>query len=284
MNSRATVPARILAWIGGAWSASLPGQAFSLAWRVAASPFRGRRSTLRQILDVFLQQTYFTAVEPVGIVFFLAVVIGGVTLVEFSTLLPRLGTSNVLGEVMVLAILRELGPLFTGFLVAGRSGSALAAYIGNMKVAGEVDSLEAMGIDPVRFLVLPAVLGCTMGLTCLSILFTATALFGGFFLARVLVVVFPGALGLDTGFWDYTDRVASALGATDLVLIMLKPACFGLVIAILACLAGLRLEKSPHEVPQGTRSAVVQSFVSIVLLDGIFATVFVIPGLTGVLP
>ncbi|MBK8800602.1 MAG: ABC transporter permease [Fibrobacteres bacterium] len=284
MRSRAGLPARILEWIGGAWSASLPGQAVSLTWRVAASPFRGRRSTLRQILDVFLQQTYFTAVEPAPIVFFLAVLIGGVTLVEFTTLLPRLGTSNVLGEVMVLAIVRELGPLFTAFLVAGRSGSALATYIGNMKVAGEVDSLEAMGIDPVRFLVLPAVLGCTIGLTCLSLLFTAAALFGGFFLAQGLVVLFPGSLGLETGFLEYVGRVSSALGATDLVLIVFKPAVFGLVVALLACLAGLRLEKSPHEVPQGTRSAVVQSFVSIVILDGIFATMFVIPGLAGVLP
>ncbi|QQS06668.1 MAG: ABC transporter permease [Fibrobacterota bacterium] len=284
MSSRATIPARILEWIGGAWSASLPGQVVSLAWRVAASPFRGRRSTLRQIMEVFLQQTFFTAVEPAPIVLLLAVLIGGVTLVEFTTLLPRLGTSNVLGEVMVLAIVRELGPLFTAFLVAGRSGSALATYIGNMKVAGEVDSLEAMGIDPVRFLVLPAVLGCTIGLTCLSLLFTATAMFGGFFFARGLVFLFPGSLGLETGFLEYVGRVSTALGATDLVLIVAKPAVFGLVIALLACLAGMRLEKSPHEVPQGTRSAVVQSFVSIVLLDGIFATLFVIPGLAGVLP
>ncbi len=233
---------------------------------------------------MFLQQTYFTAVEPVVIVLLLAVLIGGVTLVEFTTLLPRLGTSNVLGEVMVLAIVRELGPLFTAFLVAGRSGSALATYIGNMKVAGEVDSLEAMGIDPVRFLVLPAVLGCTVGLACLSLVFTAAALFGGFFLAQMLVLLFPGSLGLETGFLPYLDRISSALSATDLVLIVFKPAVFGLVVALLASLSGLSLEKSPHEVPQGTRSAVVQSFVSIVLLDGIFATMFVIPGLAGVLP
>jgi phospholipid/cholesterol/gamma-HCH transport system permease protein len=251
---------------------------------VVACLFRGRKTSVRQIAEVFLQQTYYTAVEAAPIVIVLAVLIGGVTLVEFATVLPRVGNSEVLGDVMVLAILRELAPLFTAFLVAGRTGSALATYIGNMKVAGEVDSLESMGIDPVRFLVLPAVLGCTVGTTCLSLLFTASALLGGFFFAEILASLCPGAVGIETAFGLFFDRVADALRFWDAMLMVAKPAAFGLVIALLACHNGLRLGISPHEVPQGTRSAVVQSYVSVVILDGIFATLFVIPQLAGVVP
>lgn len=273
-----------VARIGMAWEGSLPGRAGMLLLKVLASPFQGRRATLRQIGEIFLQQTYFTAVEAVPIIVVLATLIGGVTLIEFATVLPRVGNSDFLGDVMVLAVLRELAPLFTAFIVAGRTGSALATYIGNMKVHGEIDALESMGIDPIRFLVLPAVLGCTVGMVCLSLLFTASGLLGGFVVAHVLAIVFPGSLGLDMELPLYLEKIAGSLRYVDGAIMVLKPAVFGLAIALLACLNGLSLGISLHEVPQGTRSAVVQSFVSVVAMDGIFAAIFVIPQLTGVMP
>jgi phospholipid/cholesterol/gamma-HCH transport system permease protein len=153
-----------------------------------------------------------------------------------------------------------------------------------MKVHGEIDALDSMGIDPVRFLVLPAVLGCTVGMVCLSLLFTASALLGGFVVAHVLALLFPGSLGLDMELPLYLEKISGALRFMDGAIMVLKPAIFGLSIALLACLNGLSLGISTHEVPQGTRSAVVQSFVSVVAMDGIFAAIFVIPQLMGVMP
>jgi phospholipid/cholesterol/gamma-HCH transport system permease protein len=271
-------------WLGALWETSLPGRTIHLFLQVLVCPFRGRRSTLRQIGEIFLQQTYFTAVEAVPLIIGLAVLIGGVTLVEFATILPRVGNSDFLGDVMVLVVLRELAPLFTAFIVAGRTGSALATFIGNMKVHSEIDALESMGIDPVRFLVLPAVLGCTVGMVCLSLLFTSSAVLGGYGVAHVLALLFPGSLGLDMGLPLYLEKVAGALRAMDGFILILKPAIFGVVIALLACLNGLSLGISIHEVPQGTRSAVVQSFVCVVLIDGIFAAIFVIPQMAGMVP
>jgi phospholipid/cholesterol/gamma-HCH transport system permease protein len=273
-----------ITWIGELWETSLPGRAGRLLVQVVASPFAGRPATARQIGEIFLQQTYYTAVEAVPIIVILATLIGGVTLIEFATVLPRVGNSDFLGDVMVLAVLRELAPLFTAFIVAGRTGSALATFIGNMKVHGEIDALESMGIDPVRFLVLPAVLGCTVGMVCLSLLFTASALLGGFLVAHLLAHVFPGSLGLDMELPLYLEKVSGALRLMDGLIMVLKPAAFGLAIALLACMNGLSLGISSHEVPQGTRAAVVQSFVSVVAMDGIFAAIFVIPQLTGVMP
>jgi len=278
------LPSRALMFIGGLWARSRPGRVVQLLAEVVLSPFRGRRATPRQIGEIFVQQVYFTAVEAAPIVIILATLVGGVTLIEFATVLPRIGNSFFLGDVMVLVILRELAPLFTAFIVAGRTGSALATFIGNMKVHGEIDALESMGIDPVRFLVLPAVLGSTVGMVCLSLLFTASAIFGGFMVAQILAWVFPGTLGLDMGLNTFLERTGMALRFLDMLVMILKPMSFGMAIALLACLNGLSLGISSHEVPQGTRSAVVDAIVVVVVLDGLFAATFVLPQVANYIP
>lgn len=276
--------ASLLRVVGESWRSMLPGQLFSLLYAVATCLFRGRRATFRSLRDVFVQQVYFTGVEAVPIVVGLAILLGGVTIVQAATQLPRIGNSDFLGDVMVLVILRELAPLFTGFLVAGRTGSALATYLGNMKVNYEIDALESMGIDPVRYLVLPAMLGCTTAMICLSLLFTATAILGGYVAALGLAWTFPGALGLNMSFTVFLSRTIDALAFLDLFVLVLKPFAFGSAIALLACHSGLSLGISTHEVPQGTRRAVVQAFVAVVLIDGLFAALFVVPHLAGLMP
>jgi len=255
--------ASMLRWIGEAWGRMLPGQLLALLWSVSTCLFRGRRATARSLRDVFVQQVYFTGVEAVPIVLGLAVLLGG---------------------VMVLVVLRELAPLFTGFLVAGRTGSALATYLGNMKVNNEIDALDSMGIDPVRFLVLPALFGCTAAMVCLSLLFTCVAILGGYVAALGLAAIFPGALGLGMPFSVFLSRTVHALSFLDLFVLILKPVAFGSMIALVACHNGLSLGISSHEVPQGTRRAVVQAFVSVVLIDGLFAALFVVPQLSGMIP
>jgi phospholipid/cholesterol/gamma-HCH transport system permease protein len=278
------LPSRALMFLGRVWAQSRPGRVVQLLAEVLLSPFRGKRATVRQIGEIFVQQVYFTAVEAAPIVMILATLVGGVTLIEFATVLPRIGNSFFLGDVMVLVILRELAPLFTAFIVAGRTGSALATFIGNMKVHGEIDALESMGIDPVRFLVLPAVLGSTVGMVCLSLLFTASAIFGGFMVAQLLAWVFPGSLGLDMGLNTFLERTGMALRFLDMLVMILKPMSFGMAIALLACLNGLSLGISSHEVPQGTRSAVVDAIVVVVVLDGLFAATFVLPQVANYIP
>lgn len=270
--------------VGESWESLLPGRLLSLFWSVSTCLFRGRRATLRSIRDIFVQQLYFTGVEAFPIVAGLATLLGGVTIVQAATVLPRIGTSDFLGDVMVLVILRELAPLFTGFLVAGRTGSALATYIGTMKVNYEVDALESMGIDPIRFLVLPAMLGCTAAMFCLSLLFTAIAILGGYAAALGLAWAFPGALGLDMSFPVFLARTVGALTVLDLFVMVLKPMAFGVATALIACQSGLSLGISLHEVPQGTRRAVVRAFVAVVIIDGVFAALFVVPQLSELVP
>jgi phospholipid/cholesterol/gamma-HCH transport system permease protein len=262
----------------------LPGRIASLFYHVVASLFEGRRLTARAVWEMFQQQLYFTGVEAVGLVVGLALLLGGVTIVQAATVLPRIGTSDFLGDVMVLVIIRELAPLFTAFLVAGRTGSALATFLGNMKVNNEIDALETMGIDPVRYLVLPALLGCVTAMVCLTLIFIATAILGGYVVANLLSDLFPSILGMNMSFSVFLNRTVTALQFLDGVVLLLKPIAFGTVIALLACNSGLSLGISPHEVPQGTRRAVVQAFAYVVVLDGLFAALFVVPQFAGLVP
>lgn len=275
---------RLLSALGEAFRASTPGKVARLGVRTVASLFDGPHATVRQVWDILVQQVYFTGVETAPITMLLALLLGGVTIVQAATVMPRFGSGDYLGAVMVLVVLRELSPLFVAFLIAGRSGSALASYLGTMKVGQEIDALESMGIDPVRFLVLPALLGCTVATVCLSLLFSAVAILGGYGVASLIAATLPqfGAIHLPFGL--FLEKMAAALTAADAFILLLKPMAFGSLIALVACHHGLSVGISPHEVPQGTRKAVVLALVSVVVIDGLFALLFVIPQLAEMVP
>lgn len=274
----------VLRFVGTLFAESLPGRLATLLFDAILSLFQGQRMSLRSLLDTFVNQVLFTAVEIAPIVLGVGLLLGGVTIVQAASVMPKIGSGAYLGSVMVLVVVRELAPIFTAFFVAGRTGSALAAFIGNMKVSNEIDGLESMGIDPVRFLVLPALLGCTAGLVCLSILFTAVAIAGGYAVALLLSRAMPDYVALQMDFGLFMEMIVAALKPFDFLVLFLKPLIFGLLIALIACHNGLSLRISSHEVPKGTRRAVVQCFVMIVLLDGAFALAVFVPALAGALP
>lgn len=279
-----SVPVHLLSGIGEFFLNSLPGKIARMALRTVTCLFDGPRTTVRQVWDILVQQVYFTGVETAPIAMLLALMLGGVTIMQAATVMPRFGSGDYLGAVMVLVVLRELSPLFVAFLIAGRSGSALASYLGTMKVGQEIDALESMGIDPVRYLVLPALLGCTVATVCLSLMFSAVAILGGYGVASMIATFLPqfGAIHLPFGL--FLEKMATALTGADAFILILKPMTFGILIALVACHHGLAVGISPHEVPQGTRKAVVLALVSVVVVDGLFALLFVIPQLAGMVP
>ncbi|MEN9352918.1 MAG: hypothetical protein RL318_243 [Fibrobacterota bacterium] len=275
---------RILSRLGEAAAYSLPGRIVRLGVRTVTCLFDGPRTTVRQVWDILVQQVYFTGVETAPIAMMLALLLGGVTIVQAATVMPRFGSGDYLGAVMVLVVLRELAPLFVAFLIAGRSGSALASYLGTMKVGQEIDALESMGIDPVRFLVLPALLGCTVATVCLSLLFSAVAILGGYVVATLIATAIPQFVALHLPFGLFMEKMAGALTAVDAIILIVKPMTFGSMIALIACHHGLSVGISPHEVPQGTRKAVVLALVTVVFIDGLFAALFVLPQLAEMVP
>jgi phospholipid/cholesterol/gamma-HCH transport system permease protein len=197
---------------------------------------------------------------------FLAVALGFLIIGQSVSWLTRVGTTQWIGSVMVIVVVRELGPLLTAFLVLARAGSANVVELGTARALGEVESLEALGIDPVHYLVLPRVLGMMAGVFSLTIYLIVVALFSGYVWAFIQdVPILPG---------DYFSQLAASLSYLDFILLALKTGAFGFIIAITTCYHGLAQPLQLEEVPNATVRAVAQSVIGCVCFDALFIIIY----------
>jgi phospholipid/cholesterol/gamma-HCH transport system permease protein len=166
-------------------------------------------------------------------------------------------------------MLREMGPLITAIVLAGRSGSAFAAELGTMKVREEIDALVTMGLEPVRFLVVPRVLAAVSVTPILSVFANLFGLIGG---AIVMV-----SLGFP--LITYINQILSAVTVGDFLGGLVKSVVYGIVVAGIGCLRGLQTTADASGVGRSTTSAVVSGIVLIAIVDGIFAVLYYALGL-----
>lgn len=221
----------------------------------------GRRHiSLQQIIN----QVLFTGVDALVIVGLIALSCGVTIAVQATTNMPKIGASEYFGMIMVISVIRELGPFFTALVVIGRSGAALASYIGNMRVAKEISALEVMGINLIHFLVMPAFLGMLISLICLSIYFDIIAIIGGLLVAKLVV---------DVPFLTLVEEVIQAITVIDILVSMVKCILFGAVIAIVSCFHGLMVT-NVRFVPRAVFKAVVGSMVVTILVNVILTVMF----------
>lgn len=194
---------------------------------------------------------------------FAAVTLGFLVIGQTVSVLTRVGAaSNLLGDVMVIVVVRELGPLLTAFLVLARVGTANVVELGTARAAGEVEALEALGIDPVHYFVVPRVIGMAVGVFALTVYLIIGALGSGYLWAFVQDVPLQPA--------DYLNQLASALTYLDFVLLALKTATFGFIIAIVTCYHGLAQPLQMDQISRATVRAVAQGVIACVLLDALF--------------
>jgi phospholipid/cholesterol/gamma-HCH transport system permease protein len=212
------------------------------------------------------QQIRRAGIRLLPMVLFLAGALGLVVIGQTVSLLSRVGAQELAGTVMVTAVVRELGPMITALLVLTRVGAATVIELGTARALGEVEVLEAMGIDPIHYLVVPRVLGMVLAVFALNVYLILGALASGYVFAFLQEVpLLPG---------DYLRQLASALGWSDFILLGLKTCSFGLVIAVVTCYHGLARPLSLEEVSRATVQAVVQGVVGCVLLDALFIIVY----------
>jgi phospholipid/cholesterol/gamma-HCH transport system permease protein len=183
--------------------------------------------------------------------------VGGVTLRPF-------GASIYVANVVTVAMVRELGPVMTAIVMAGRTGSAYAAQIGTMKVTQEVDALTTMALPPADFLVLPRVLALSMMMPLLVVYADFIAISGG-----ALVAV---ATGGSTPV-EYGRQAQGAITLTTFAVGFAKSVVFGIIVAVSGCVEGLRASKSAAAVGEAATGAVVASIIWIIAADGLFAVV-----------
>lgn len=197
---------------------------------------------------------------------FMSAALGLVVIGQSVSWLTRVGAINYLGTIMVIVVVRELGPLLTALLVLARIGTAIVVELGTARATGEVEALEALGIDPVHYLVLPRVLGMALGIFSLTVYLILGALFSGYLWAFLQNVPLRPS--------DYFRQLAGSLSVLDFALLALKTIGFGFIISVVTCYHGLAQPLRLEEVSYATVRAVAQSIIACVLLDALFIIIY----------
>ena len=224
-------------------------------------PLRGRGLRIKAVVLNFVEYGV-NSLPIVGLICFL---IGAIMAMQSAYQLSRFGATQYIANLVGVAAMRELAPLMTAILLTGRSGSAIAAEIGTMKVAEEIDALEVMGLNPTKFLIVPKFLAMLFAIPCLTVLATFIMIAGGYSLS-------VGILGVDSGV--YLDNTIGALRAKDFVTGMTKSVFFAIVICMVGVYRGFQVEGGAEGVGRMTTSSVVTSIFLIIIVDLIFTAVF----------
>ncbi|MFN2383311.1 MAG: MlaE family ABC transporter permease [Gemmatimonadota bacterium] len=205
-------------------------------------------------------------VQSILIVTLTGVFTGMVLALQSAVQLEQFGASLFVGQLVGASVIRELGPVLTALMVAGRVGSGIAAEIGSMRVNEQIDALEAMGTDPIRKLVKPRVLAGITMLPILTIATDAIAIVGGQLITWLM---------LHQGASTYWNAVWGGLYLSDLFGGLVKPLVFGFIITIVACFMGLRTKGGTEGVGRSTTQAVVLSSVLILASDFIMTKLLI---------
>lgn len=245
-----------LAYVGNL--ARLVGQSAHAAF---VAPFQGERLRLERAVH----QAMAVGVEALPIISLITFFIGTILALQSAYELRKFGALQFVASAVAISMTRELGPLMTAIVVIGRSGSAFAAEIGTMKVSEEIDALETMALDPVRFLVTPKFLAMVLMMPCLTTWADFMGVIGG--------SVF-GVSSAGFTFGGYIRATLDALVMRDIVTGLIKSVMFGLVITAVGCQEGFSTGLGSEEVGRSTTAAVVKSIFLVTIVDLVFTALF----------
>lgn len=250
----------------GRWSLvrlSVAADIFAMIGAALADILPALRTTNNAARRVLLKQIYFTGLEASGVIVSVAALLGVVVITQVGSLVG--GNGALTGKILVWVVMRELAPLLTAIVVIARSGTAIAAELGSMKINGELDSLEMMGIPVRHYLLLPRIVGVTLSVVILVVYFVVSSFTASFLAA---------SLGWHISFEQFSQGILQALGGGEIVMLFGKSVLFGLTISATCCSYGLSVDRSLTEVPQVATRAVMTSLMSLFLLDGLLAYLF----------
>ena len=222
-----------------------------------------RRPRCLRVRDTvqFMQKT---GVDALPIVMLISFLLGLIMAFMSAVQLRQFGANVYVASLVGLSMCRELGPIMTAIIVSGRSGSAFAAEIGTMKIAEEVDALETMGFEPVRFLAAPRLIAAVAVVPFLVLFSDVCAMAGG-------LIVGVGMLDLTAA--SYIDQTLKTLTLFDVFIGFWKSAVFALLIAWVGCFRGFQVSGGASSVGRATTSAVVSSIFLIIVSDAVFAVI-----------
>src|SRR5229473_5551397 len=209
------------------------------------------------VADIILQADLI-GVGSLPIVVLIGFFTGAVLAVQSANTLQRFGSINLIGELVALSMVRELGPVLTGILVAGRNASGMASELGSMVVTEQIDAMRALGTDPMKKLVTPRVTATVFMLFFLTVLSDMVGLVGGYIISYF-------KLGIDT--FQYWNSAYQQLTFNDVITGLVKPIFFGFIIATVGCFYGINTTGGTQGVGRSTTQAVVAASVLILAVD-----------------
>jgi len=230
---------------------------------LAKNPHKFR---LRDFLDEMQQ----CGAMSLPIVSLIGLLVGLILAYQAAVLMRQFGADIYVADAVGLAMVREMGAMMTGVILAGRTGAAFAATLGNMRANDEIDALETLGIRPVDFLVMPRILAVALMMPLLALYANFMGIFGGMFVSLTVLDIPPAA------YWVQT---MSAIDLSDMASGLIKACVFGLLIGLAGCHRGLLADRSAAGVGQAATSAVVMALLLIILADAFFAVAFNILGI-----
>jgi phospholipid/cholesterol/gamma-HCH transport system permease protein len=225
--------------------------------RAAANPRRVRWADAWLVAEK-------AGVNAVPIASLIGFIVGLVIAFQSAIPMQQFGVEIYVADLIGLGMLRELGPLMTAIVLVSRSGSAFAAEIGTMKVNQEIDALTTMGLDPVRFLVVPRVIGISAMTPFVTIIATLAGILGG------MIVIVSFGYPVVT----YFNHVLDSVDLVDFTGGVFKAWVLGVLVGAVGCLRGLQTESGAGAVGDAATSAVVSGIVLITVVDGVFAVAF----------
>lgn len=232
----------------------------TLTWLIVA-PLRGKGLRVRSTVEQFVE----FGVRSLPIVGLICFLIGVILALQSSYTLDKWGANRFIAVLVAVSAIRELAPLMTAVLITGRSGSAITAEIGTMKVGEEIDALDVMGLNPVKFLVVPKFLAMITAVPCVTVIAMFIMISGGFAAGVVIVGVDPAT---------YIEMTVNSLAEKDLVIGLTKSFFFGVTICWVGIYRGFQVEGGAEGVGRKTTSSVVTSIFLIIIVDLVFTVLF----------
>ena len=233
--------------------------------QVANSLIQGSKNPSRLMFKETIRQISETGIKAIPIVVLISFLMGVVMAYQGAIQLQKFGASIFVVDLVAISVLREMGVLLAGIMVAGRSGSAFAAAIGVMNINEETDALRVMGLNPDQILIIPRVLGLLIALPLLTVIADIAGLAGGMLLSVTV---------LDISSIQFIERVQNGIGLSTFLVGLSKAPVFALLIACVSTLRGMQVKSSAEELGRLTTVAVVQSIAFIIIADGVFAVIY----------
>ena len=236
----------------------------AFTFRALGGWFRRAKLLNRRTYSPLVSQIIFTGVDALPAITLLGLITGFIITFRLIAIFDAVGGTENMITILTELIGLELGPLIAAIILISRSGSAITVDIGNMKLRGEIEALELLGVCLDDLLITPRMIGTAVSQLVLAVYFTIIALAGGIMISVIL---------LSSNYFKYFGDLIAGLYPMMVVAFLFKNLLFGLVIGAISCFHGLLVNRSPTELPQQTQRAIIHSLLFVFVLDAIVATV-----------